>query len=144
MDIIISLLTEIPLIFFGFLFLIFFLLLYLIQYFYISYNLKGICKIVFNDERYFKLPLEPFNCFFISVLPIIFWRETLNIKKGVNFKKLYGKDFYYSINKGEFEKMLKQYPKLFYVQYLIYFSCFAFIFLLTIAFILDKFLYWWE
>lgn len=46
MDIIISLLTEIPLIFFGFLFLIFFLLLYLIQYFYISYNLKGICKIV--------------------------------------------------------------------------------------------------
>lgn len=141
MDIIISLLTEIPLIFFGFLFLIFFLLLYLIQYFYISYNLKGICKIIFNDEGYFKLPLEPFNSFFISVLPIIFWRETLNIKKGVNFKKLYGKDFYYSINKGQLEKMLKQYPKLFYVQYLIYFSCFAFIFLLTIAFILDKFLY---
>ena len=70
--------------------------------------------------------------------------ETLNIKKAVNFKKLYGKDFYYSINKGEFEKILKQYPKLFYVQYLIYFSCFAFIFLLTIAFILDKFLYLWE
>lgn len=37
--------------------------------------------IIFNNEKHFRLPLEPFNCFFISVLPIVFWREMLNIKK---------------------------------------------------------------
>ncbi|EPF6457492.1 MULTISPECIES: hypothetical protein [Acinetobacter] len=58
-----------------------FFFFYLLQYIYISYNLKGICKIIFSDESHFTLPLEPFNCFFISVLPIVFWREMLNIKK---------------------------------------------------------------
>lgn len=139
MDILITLLTEIPLIFFGFFFLIIFFFAYLVQYIYISYNLKGICKIIFNDEKHFRLPLEPFNCFFISFLPIIFWRETLNIKKGVSFKKLYGKEFYYPINKEKLKKILTRYPKLFHIQYLIYFSCFSFIILLTIAFILDKY-----
>ncbi len=42
--------------------------------------------IIFNNEKHFRLPLEPFNCFFISVLPIVFWRETLNIKYGTSFK----------------------------------------------------------
>ncbi|CAA0215876.1 putative membrane protein [Acinetobacter baumannii] len=55
----------------------------MLQYIYISYNLKGICKIIFSDESHFTLPLEPFNCFFISVLPIVFWREMLNIKKEI-------------------------------------------------------------
>ncbi len=104
----------------AFLFLFLFFAFYLIQYVYISSNLKGICKIIFDDEKYFKLPLEPFNCLFISVLPIVFWRETLNIKKGIQFKKLYGKEFYYPINKVQLKKMLKQYPKFFYIQYLIY------------------------
>lgn len=139
MDILIALFTEIPLIFFGFLFLIFFFLFYLVQYCYISYNLKGICEILFKNDGYFKLPLEPFNSFFISVFPIVFWREILNIKKGVKFKNMYRKDFYYPINKVQLEKMLMQYPKLFYIQYLIFFSCFFFIILLTIAFILDKY-----
>ena len=67
-----------------------FFLFFIVQYIYISYNLKGICKIIFNDDKYFKFPLEQINCFFISLLPIVFWRETLNIKKGVNLKKLYG------------------------------------------------------
>ncbi|WP_416683860.1 hypothetical protein [Acinetobacter baumannii] len=58
-----------------------FFFFYLMQYIYISYNLKGICKIIFSDESHFTLPLEPFNCFFISVLPIVFWREMLNIKE---------------------------------------------------------------
>lgn len=58
-----------------------FFFFYLMQYIYISYNLKGICKIIFSDESHFTLPLEPFNCFFISVLPIVLWREMLNIKE---------------------------------------------------------------
>ena len=104
----------------AFLFLFLFFVFYLIQYIYISYNLRGICKIIFDDEKYFRLPLEPFNCFFISLLPIVFWRETLNIKKEVQFKKLYGKAFYYPIDQVHLKTMLKQYPTFFYIQYLIY------------------------
>ena len=139
MDIFFTLLTEIPLICFGFLFLIIFFLSYLIQYSYISYNLKGICKIIFNDDKYFKFPLEPFNCFFISLLPVVFWRETLNIKKGVNFKKLYGQQFYYLINKTQLNEMLIKYPKLFYIQYIIYASSILFFLFGGLAYILDKY-----
>ena len=98
----------------------FFFLFFIVQYIYISYNLKGICKIIFDDELYFKLPLEPFNSYFLSCLPLVFWRETLNIKKGVNFKKLYGQQFYYLINKNQLNEMLIKYPKLFYIQYLVF------------------------
>lgn len=66
-----------------------FFFFYLLQYIYIFYNLKGICRIIFSDESHFTLPLEPFNCFFISVLPIVFWREMLNIKKNLQIKRLY-------------------------------------------------------
>lgn len=109
-----------PLIFLSIFFFFLFWFTFIIQYIYISYNLKGICKIIFYDEKYFKLPLEPFNFYFLSCLPLVFWRETLNIKKGVNFKKLYGKEFYYPINKNQLKKILIQYPKLFYIQYLIF------------------------
>ncbi len=138
MNLLFILIREIPLIFFGLLLLLTFFVFYIIQYIYISYNLKGICEIIFNDDKHFKLPLEPFNCFFISVLPIVFWRETLNITKGVKFKKLYGKDFYYPINKAQLNKILKDYPKLFYIQYVIYFSCFTSIILLGIAYFVEK------
>ena len=109
-----------PLIFLCIVFFFLFFLFFIVQYIYISYNLKGICKIIFNDERYFKLPLEPFNSYFLSCLPLVFWRETLNIKKGVNFKKLYGQQFYYLINKTQLNEMLIKYPKLFYIQYLVF------------------------
>lgn len=123
----------------SFFFLFLFFLSYLLQYIYISYNLKGICKIIFDDEKHFKLPLEPFNCFFISLLPIVFWRETLNIKKGVNFKKLYGQQFYYLINKAQLNRMLTKYPKLFYLQYQIYSSVILFFTFMVIAVILIKY-----
>lgn len=71
-----------------FLFLCLFFFFYLLQYIYISYNLEGICKIIFSDESHFTLPLEPFNCFFISVLPIVFWREMLNITR-ILFKPIF-------------------------------------------------------
>lgn len=123
----------------SFLFLFLFLVFYLIQYIYISYHLKGICKIIFYDEKYFRLPLEPFNCFFISLLPIVFWRETLNIKKGFKFRKLYGKDFYYPINKAKLNEMLTRYYKLFYLQYLIYLFVILFFMFMVVAYILIKY-----
>ena len=109
-----------PLIFLCIVFFFLFFLFFIVQYIYISYNLKGICKIIFDDKLYFKLPLEPFNSYFLSCLPLVFWRETLNIKKGVNFKKLYGQQFYYLINKTQLNEMLIKYPKLFYIQYLVF------------------------
>ena len=116
-----------------------FFLFFIVQYIYISYNLKGICKIIFDDKLYFKLPLEPFNSYFLSCLPLVFWRETLNIKKGVNFKKLYGQQFYYLINKTQLNEMLIKYPKLFYIQYIIYASSILFFLFGGLAYILDKY-----
>ncbi len=123
----------------SFLFLFLFFFFYLLQYIYISYNLKGICKIIFSDESHFTLPLEPFNCFFISVLPIVFWREILNIKKEINFKKLYGKEFYYPMSESQLNKMLNQYPKFFLIQYIIYLSVILWAIFMIIACILIKF-----
>lgn len=114
-----SFIESMPLIFLTICLFLFFWLMFIIQYIYLSYNLKGICKVIFNDDRYLKLPLEPFNSYFLSCLPLVFWREILNIKKGVKFKKLYEKKFYYPINEVQLKKMLTQYPKLFYIQYLI-------------------------
>ncbi|KXO87070.1 hypothetical protein AYK86_00015 [Acinetobacter venetianus] len=128
-----------PLIFFSFLCLFLFLLFLLIQYIYISFNLKGINNIIFNDEKHFKLPLEPFNCFFISVLPVVFWRETLSVKKGFKFKRLYRKEFYYDFDENQLKEILKKYPFLFFIQYVIYFSSILFILLGGIAYILEKF-----
>lgn len=127
-----------PLIFLGLLFLILFFIFYLIQYTYISFNLKAICRIIFDDEKYFKLPLEPFNCFFISVLPIVFWRETLNIKYGTSFKKLYGKEFYYPMQRNQLEKLLKRFPLFFHLQYIIYASCILFFLFGGLAYFSDK------
>jgi len=123
----------------SFLFLFLFFFFYLLQYIYISFNLKEICRIIFNNEKHFRLPLEPFNCFFISVLPIVFWREILNIKKGVNFKKLYGKEFYYPMSKSQINKMLNQFPKFFLMQYIIYLSVMLWAIFIIIAWILIKF-----
>ncbi len=122
MNILFQFIVELPLIFFGFLFLFSFFIFYFIQYIYVSFNLKKICKVVFDDERHFRLPLEPFNCFFISVLPVVFWRETLNIKYGTSFKKLYGKEFYYPIDQAQLKLLLKGFPVFFYIQYVIFWS----------------------
>ena len=123
----------------SFIFLFLFIFFYFLQYVYISFNLKGICKIIFSDEKHFTFPLEPFNCFFISVLPIVFWREILNIKKGINFKKLYGKEFYYPMSKSQLNKMLNQFPKFFVIQYIIYLSVILWAIFMIVACILIKF-----
>ncbi len=123
----------------SFLFLFLFFSFYLIQYIYISYNLKSICRIIFSDERHFRLPLEPFDCFFISVLPIVFWRETLNIKKNIKFKKLYDKEFYYPVDKTQLKKMLTNHPAFFHLQYLIYLFVVLFAVFMVMAYILIKY-----
>ena len=128
-----------PLVFLGIFSLILFFILYLIQYIYISIYLKRICKIIFNNENHFNLPLEPFNCFFISILPIVFWRELLNIKYGLHFKKLYRKDFYYPIDKTQLMKLTKKFPLFFYLQYLIYLSSLLFLLFGSTSYVIDKF-----
>ncbi|HGW5132376.1 TPA: hypothetical protein ACNIH0_003770 [Acinetobacter baumannii] len=95
--------------------------------------------IIFNNEKHFRLPLEPFNCFFINVLPIVFWRETLNIKYGISFKKLYKKDFYYPVEKNQLKKLIKKFPMFFYNQYSIYFCGIFTTIALVSVFILEKF-----
>ena len=65
MDVFLSLFKEMPLVVLGFIFMSLFFVFYIIQYIYISYNLKGICRIIFHDEKYFRLPLKPFNCFLL-------------------------------------------------------------------------------
>lgn len=119
--------------------LIVFLIFSIIQYIYVSFNLKKICKIVFEDEKHFSFPLEPFNCFFLSVLPIVFWRETLNIKYNISFKKLYGREFYYLIDKKQLNLLLRRFPLFFYIQYVIYFSSLFFLIFGGIGYILDKY-----
>ncbi|EOR06059.1 hypothetical protein MMP65_01555 [Acinetobacter sp. ANC 3926] len=117
---IIYLFKTIPFAMLGGFSLILFFILSISLYIYISMNLRGILRIIFKDEAYFKLPLEPFNYFFISILPLVFWREILNIKRGVIFKKLYDKNFYYPLNKNQLFLLLKKYPLFFFIQYFIF------------------------
>ena len=84
------------------------------------------------------MPLEPFNCFFISVLPIVFWRETLNIKYGTSFKNLYGKEFYYPLDQFQLKLLRKEFPAFFYIQYVIYWSVLISGLLMLISVILIK------
>ena len=124
---------------FSFLFFFLFFLSFIIQYIYVSKNLKGICKIMFNDEKAYKLPLEPFNFYFLSLLPIVFWRETLNIKKNMKFKKLYGKEFYFKIEKDQLIKLLNKYPLFFYIQYAFFIFGMLWLVFSGFGYILDKF-----
>ncbi|MFW1852850.1 hypothetical protein ACG9XR_20095 [Acinetobacter guillouiae] len=94
---------------------------------------------MFNDENAYKVPLEPFNFYFLSCLPLVFWRETLNIKKGIKFKKLYGKEFYFKIGKNQLIKMLKQYPYFFKIQYFLFFFGILWLIFMAMAYLSDKF-----
>lgn len=132
---------DILLIFSGFIFLAIFFILFIIQYFYISKNLKGLCEIIFNDSKAYKVPLEPFDFYFLSCLPLVFWRETLSIKKGIIFSKLYGKEYYFKIEKNQLIQLFEKYPRFFQIQYLIFiFIFFAFIFMFVGVF-LNKFFF---
>ncbi len=117
----------------GFLNLAIFFILSVFLYIYINLNLKGICKILVGDELWYKVPLR-FHI--LSALPIVFFKEFLNIKKDVNFKNLYQKDFYFALNKYELKILVERYPVFFYTQYILLISGLLFIIFLTIAYVL--------
>ena len=107
------------------------IMLYLIFYIYMNINLKGISKIVFNDEKKYRRPLEPFNFIALSFLPTTFWREIINIKYNKSFKKLYGKEFYYKLNEIQLRRLLSEYIGYFIFQYMIFIiPTFAFVFMI--------------
>lgn len=105
---------------FSFFLLFIFFFIFIIKYIYVSKNLKGICEIVFNNGKFYKLSLEPFKFYFLSLLLLVFWRETLNIKKNIKFKKLYGKQFYFKVEEYQLIMLFKQFPYFFKIQYLIF------------------------
>ena len=100
METITRLFEKIPLIMSGFLCLTVFVLSSIFLYIYVNINIKGICRIVFENESKYKFPIEPFNYFFISLLPIVFWRELLVKRIKFNFKNIY-KKFYTSSASSE-------------------------------------------
>ncbi|PNH13153.1 hypothetical protein [Acinetobacter baumannii] len=136
MDILLHLFKTLPFYMLGFLNLAIFFILSVFLYIYINLNLKGICKILVGDELWYKVPLSPLRFHILSALPIVFFREFLNIKKDVNFKKLYQKDFYFALNKYELKMLVERYPVFFYTQYILLISGLLFIIFLTIAYVL--------
>ena len=92
---------------------------------YISTNIyiKSICRIVYKNENKYKRLLEPFLFHYISMLPSAYWREILNIKFNIRFKKLYmQKNFYHQINKDQLICFLKNHPVFFTLHYLVIIS----------------------
>lgn len=139
MDTILYLIKTMPLIFTSVVFFVLFLFFFILQYIYINMNLKGICKTIFDDENTYKKPLEIFNFYFLSVLPLVFWRETLNIKMEIKFKKLYRKGFYFKIEKRQLVELMDKYPYLFYIQYLIFIFGLLWIVTQSLAYLLNNF-----
>ncbi|HHP7910517.1 hypothetical protein [Acinetobacter baumannii] len=136
MDILLHLFKTLPFHMLGFLNLAIFFILSVFLYIYINLNLKGVCKILVGDELWYKVPLSPLRFHILSALPIVFFRKFLNIKKDVNFKKLYQKDFYFALNKHELKMLVERYPVFFYTQYILLISGLLFIIFLTIAYVL--------
>lgn len=102
-------------------------------------NLKNISKIIFNNEKKYNRPLEPFNFIFLSFLPTTFWREILNLKYNAQFKKLYKKDFYYSLNKAQLYELLKNHKTYFILQYAVFILSALAIILVISCYILENF-----
>ncbi|MPW44993.1 hypothetical protein A7A69_05490 [Acinetobacter sp. Ac_1271] len=126
-----------PFVFLTIVFSFLYLFSFVVQYIYINKNLKEICKIMFKYDDLYKAPLNYFDFYFLSTLPLVFWRETLNIKKGTKFKKLYRKEFYFKIERHQLNKLLHQNPYLFYIQYLVFlFGILSMIFIAIACFLI--------
>ena len=91
---------------FGFVFLFIFFLCSFFLYVYININLKNICKITVDDEMWYRTPLSPLTFHLLSALPIVFGKEYLNIKYNIKFKKLYSKNYYFSLNESELMELI--------------------------------------
>ena len=110
---------------FGFVFLFIFFLCSFFLYVYININLKNICKITVDDEMWYRTPLSPLTFHLLSALPIVFGKEYLNIK----FKKLYSKNYYFSLNESELKELINKYPVFLIHSILFYFQEFYLFFL---------------
>ena len=110
---------------FGFVFLFIFFLCSFFLYVYININLKNICKIIVDDEMWYRTPVSPLTFNLLSALPIVFGKEYLNIK----FKKLYSKNYYFSLNESELKELINKYPVFLIHSILFYFQEFYLFFL---------------
>ena len=114
---------------FGFVFLFIFFLCSFFLYVYININLKNICKIIVDDEMWYRTPLSPLTFNLLSALPIVFGKEYLNIKYNIKFKKLYSKNYYFSLNESELKELINKYPVFLIHSILFYFQEFYLFFL---------------
>ena len=110
---------------FGFVVLLIFFLRSFFLYVSININLKNICKIIVDDEMWYRTPLSPLTFNLLSALPIVFGKEYLNIK----FKKLYSKNYYFSLNESELKELINKYPVFLIHSILFYFQEFYLFFL---------------
>ncbi len=134
--------TE-PTTFIGMVGLLFFILLWIFfisLYIYTNIYLKGICKIIYKDERKFKRLMEPFDFFYLSMFPSAYWREISNIKFNTSFKAFYRNDRYHKIADSQLKEMLKNYPLFFHLHYLVIVSGISGTFLLFFAYFLEQYL----
>lgn len=138
MDFLIDLIDSEPSLFIGILGILLFAIS-IILYIYLNIYLKDISKIIFNNEKRHRRPLEPFNFISMSYLPTTFWREILHIRYEISFKKLYGKEFYYSINRKQLIELLENYKAYFILQYMIFFSVTLGIIFVTSCYVVAKY-----
>ena len=131
-----------PLTFVAMVGLLFFVLLWVFfisLYIYTNIYIKEICKIVYKDEKKFKRLMEPFDFYYLSMLPSAYWREILNIKFNVSFKTLYKQNVYLKTDMPQLRALLKNYPMFFYLHYLVILSGILGIFLLFFAYFVEHY-----
>ncbi|ENX60814.1 MULTISPECIES: hypothetical protein [Acinetobacter] len=142
-DFIVKLYKAEPSTFVGMIGLLFFILLWVFfvsLYVYTNIYIKEICGIVYKDEKKFKRLMEPFDFFYLSMLPSAYWREILNLKFDTSFKALYGNNVYQRIDDSQLMELLKNYPFFFFLHYFFILSGILGTLLLFFAYFLEKYL----
>ncbi|MGE8645930.1 hypothetical protein [Acinetobacter vivianii] len=124
---------------FGFLFFILLWIFFISLYIYTNIYLKEICKILYKNEKRFTRLMEPFDFFYLSMLPSAYWREILNIKFDTSFKSYYGKRVYQKIGDSQLNDLLKNYPVFFYLHYSVVFSGILGTLFLLFGFIVEQY-----
>ena len=143
-DFIVKLYKAEPSMFVGMIGLLFFILLWVFfvsLYVYTNIYIKEICGIVYKDEKKFKRLMEPFDFFYLSMLPSAYWREILNLKFDTSFKARYGNNVYQKIGDSQLNELLKSYPVFFYLHYLVILSGILGTCLLLLGIGLEKYIF---
>jgi hypothetical protein len=108
-------------------------------YIYINIYIKGICKIVYKDEKRFTRLMEPFDFFYLSILPSAYWKEVLNVKFNTSFKAFYGNNVYHKMGDSQLKELLKNYPMFFFIHYFFMLSGFLSMFFLFLGYSIDHY-----